>query len=147
LIAKRVVKYNLRVVKGFEIIKLTFTMGLKWQIDWGNIKKLLRARRDLAKYLGIYIGWIPGNFWGKITKMTTRANSWIQRIHPINFRLYMIFWNFSWKKPFSEKWRKSYIEWVGKNPKIRPSYHFLIFIQKWQFRLENENFEICRNSA
>ena len=24
---------------------------------------------------------------------------------------------------------------------------FVIFIQKWQFRLENENFEISRNSA
>ena len=27
--AKRIVKYNFRVVKGFEVVKLTFMMGLK----------------------------------------------------------------------------------------------------------------------
>ena len=34
-----------------------------------------------------------------------------------------------------------------QNPRIQPCYHFCIFHQKWQLRLEIEIIEVSRNSA
>ena len=36
---------------------------------------------------------------------------------------------------FCEKFQKSYIGWIRKNPRIHPSYLFCDFLQKWQLLL------------
>jgi len=48
---------------------------------------------------------------------------------------------------FREKFKKSYIGWIRKNPSIHPHYYFHDFHLKIQLRLENENIEISWNSA
>ena len=83
------------------------------------------------------------HFWAKITKMITRVNYQIHRIHPIyDFRHFPE--NFD-NGYFREKFKKSYLEWIRKNLRIHHSFHCCEFPSKWQFRLENENFEIFRN--
>ena len=46
---------------------------------------------------------------------------------------------FEWQ--FSGKLRKSYVGWIRKNERIRPSYDFCDFISKMTIRLKNGRFE------
>ena len=63
------------------------------------------------------------------------------------FILYMIFKNFHKKviigMAIFGKSRKSYVGWIIKNRECV----IIIFAQKWQFGLENQNFEISWNSV
>ena len=69
----------------------------------------------------------------KISKMITRMNSWIfTNSHYIWISRFKIFQN---------------IGWIRKNPEIYPCYHCCYSPWKWQFRHQNENFEIFRNYA
>ena len=65
------------------------------------------------------------HFWRKPIKITTRVNSRIFANSP-NIWIALIFWKWSFR------WWLVII--------------FVIFSQKWQFRLKNENFEISRNA-
>ena len=75
------------------------------------------------------------HFWVKIKKMINRVNP---RILFTNSPLILSKWS------LQENY-ESYILYILcrilKNPRTQPSY-YLTFIQKCQFRLENENFEI-----
>ena len=56
-------------------------------------------------------------FWGKMSKIITRMNSWI-----FTNSHYLWFLKFSWKS------RKSYTGWIRKNPRINPILSFSLQI-------------------
>ena len=93
------------------------------------------------------INWVRGRD-GRWIYTAPYGNGPIGKTHPslYKFRLFSENDNFD-DGHLHERITKSYIGRIHKNLEFHPSYIFLIFPQKWQFRLKNEIFEMSRNSA
>ena len=137
-----ILKYLLNVkIKWIDsvIYRKRFSQTRQGQNTDSAVRRHVMDRLNSGKFRNLYFQAEIVIFWGKITKMITRVHSRILTNSPY------IKW------VVSSRWSSSlyYHARFERNDYREDTPHFMIFKifqEKWQFQLENINFEISRNS-